>query len=736
MLSAGLNKLLIGVIREVKKRGHEYITVEHLIFAALFDGTACNILRACGADISRLKVELDAFLTSEFARTPAGVQEEPVQTLAFQRVMQSMLMHIQSAGKAEADQGDLLASLFEEESSYGVYLMRMQGIERLNVLETISHGAESDFATAKPQGDRVNERRTNLDQFAAELVAQAKNGLIDALVGRTNELSRTMQVLCRRKKNNPILVGDPGVGKTAIAEGLALKIAQGKVPQILQNAAVYALDMGALVAGTKYRGDFEKRLKGVIEELKEKPNAILFIDEIHTIVGAGATSGGAMDASNILKPALSSGKLRCIGATTHGEYRNHFEKDRALSRRFQKIDVSEPSAEETVAILRGLKERYETHHGIRYSDAVLEAAVNLSSQHINDRFLPDKAIDVIDEVGASFHLLGGKKRTQATVKDVEMVVSRIAGVPLKISSLDERSHLKSLEIDLKHTVFGQDEALEKLSKAIKRSYAGLAQPDRPMGAFLFAGPTGVGKTEAAKQLAALLGVHFERFDMSEYMEKHAVSRLVGAPPGYVGFEQGGLLTEAVRKHPHAVLLLDEVEKAHADLLNILLQVMDSASLTDNNGAKADFRHIIIIMTSNLGANEAGVMGFGNSAVNRTNEAIERFFAPEFRNRLDSIIYFSPLSHETMLFVVDKFAAQLAAQLEARNVVITLSDGAKEFLARKGFDPQMGARPLGLLIQEAIKDKIADELLFGKLEKGGTVLVDTDGDELNFVFGKN
>ncbi len=738
MLSKGLNKLLISAIREVKRRHHEYITVEHLIYATLFDAAACQILKACGADLVRLKLDLDGYLNQEMQSAPPGFAGEPVQTLAFQRVMQSMLIHVQSAGKAQADQGDLLAAVFEEEGSYGVYLMRKQGIERLSVLEVISHelevptGDRPSGESAEPQ--KEEKPKTYLEQFTTELVAEAAKGRIDPIIGRAVELERTAQVLCRRKKNNPILVGDPGVGKTAIAEGLALRIAQERVPDVLIDSPIYALDMGALIAGTKYRGDFEKRLKGIMTELDEKPEAILFIDEIHTLVGAGASGGGSMDASNILKPALASGKLRCIGATTHAEYRNHFEKDRALSRRFQKIEVSEPSVEESFLILKGLKDKYEEHHRVKYHESALQAAVELSARHINDRFLPDKAIDVIDEVGASFHLLPhSKKRKSVTVADVERIVSRIAGVPIKAASHDERAKMQSLELDLKHVIFGQDEALRLVAKSIKRAYAGLSHPTHPMGSFLFTGPTGVGKTEVARQLSRLLGVHFERFDMSEYMEKHAVSRLVGAPPGYVGYEQGGLLTETVRKHPHAVLLLDEIEKAHPDLLNVLLQVMDSATLTDNNGAKADFRHVVIIMTSNLGAQEAGVMGFANQAVNPSHGAIERFFAPEFRNRLDAIVPFAPLSRESMIHVVDKFIQELGDQLAERQVQIALSKEAKAWLAEHGYDSKMGARPLGLLIQEKIKDAIADEMLFGKLAKGGRVRVGLKEDTLSFSY---
>ncbi|GHV03482.1 ATP-dependent Clp protease ATP-binding subunit ClpA [Campylobacterota bacterium] len=737
MIGKELNQLLIGAIREVKKRRHEYITVDHLVFALLFDRTASSILRSCGADIAKLKIDLDIYLTREIETQPLERLGEPSQTLSFQRVIQSMLMHTESAGKTQADQGDLLASIFEDERCYGVYLMRSQGIERLTVLEVISHAMdkidENDAASAATTAPKQeNAPRTYLEQFSSPLVAEAKAGKLDRVIGRENELNRVMQVLCRRKKNNPILVGDPGVGKTAVAEGLALLIAADRVPELLKNREIYALDMGALVAGTKYRGDFEKRLKGVIDELLAQPGAILLIDEIHTIVGAGAVGGGSLDAGNILKPALASGKLRCIGATTHAEYRSHFEKDRALSRRFQKIDVPEPSVEDTTKILRGLKAKYEDHHGVKYPDSVLKAISELSAKHINDRFLPDKAIDVVDEIGASFHLLG-KKRRQASIEDAEAIVSKIAGVPLKPSSKDERSRLKSLELDLKNVVFGQDKAIEALARAIKRSYAGLSHPNRPSGAFLFTGPTGVGKTEVSKQLASVLGVHFERFDMSEYMEKHAVSRLVGAPPGYVGFEQGGLLTETIRKHPHTVLLLDEIEKAHPDLLNILLQVMDNASLTDNNGAKADFRHTIIVMTSNLGATEAGVVGFGSGSADRVSEAVNGFFAPEFRNRLDAIVSFAPLSHETMLFVVEKFIGELSVQLDERKVALEVGVEAKQYLAENGYDKKMGARPLGLLIQTAIKDKIADELLFGQLANGGKVVVGLDNGELSFAF---
>ncbi|MDR0665290.1 MAG: ATP-dependent Clp protease ATP-binding subunit ClpA [Helicobacteraceae bacterium] len=731
MISRSLNKVIVAAIREAKRRRHEFITVDHLSYAALFDPTTQKILERCGADVGSLKIGLDAYLSREIEIAPEGA--EPTQTVAAQKVMQTMLMHVEGAGRTEADQGDLLASIFEDGNSYGVYLMRLQGIERINILEEISQIETSEENKSQTQYE-PNKAKTYLEQFCVELVALAKKGAIDPIVGRADEMTRSLQTLCRRKKNNPILTGEPGVGKTAIAEGLAMLIAENKAPKMLEGSRIYALDMGALVAGTKYRGDFEKRLKGVIDELSSKEGVILFIDEIHTLVGAGSASGGALDAGNILKPALAGGKLRCIGATTHNEYRQFFEKDRALSRRFQKIVVNEPSAEESVRILRGLKSKYEAYHGVRYSDAVLRSAVELSAKYVNDRFLPDKALDVIDEVGASFHLLKeSKKRTQVGIADIERVVSKMIGAPIKAGADDDLDRLRALELDLKHRVFGQDSAIEQLVKAIKRSYAGLGSPTRPIGSFLFTGPTGVGKTETAKQLAESLGVHFARFDMSEYMEKHSVSRLVGAPPGYVGFDQGGALVECARKHPRSVILLDEIEKAHPDLINILLQVMDAAKLTDNNGAEADFRHTVLIMTSNLGAREAGVVGFGNNAVNRTEEAIGAFFSPEFRNRLDAIAHFAPLSQETMSFVVDKFIGELASQLAERKIAIDLSAEAREYLAKNGYDKDMGARPLGLLIQAKIKDKIADEALFGKLAKGGKAVVRLKADELEFDF---
>jgi len=740
MLNKSLNKLLVNTIREVKKRKHEYITVEHLIYASLFDEVISQILNELGANLAKLKIDLDAYLSKEMEQMPAGVIAEPVQTKAFQRVMQSMLYHVQNSAKGEADQGDLLASLFEEGESYGVFLLREQGIERVDVLEIISHGGildgGSDGAQGEQEAGESSEERNEslLDQFTQELVAEAEAGNIDPIVGRGHELDRTVQILCRRKKNNPILVGEPGVGKTAVAEGLARLIAEGSVPELLKGAKVYALEMGTLIAGTKYRGDFEKRLKGLIKELQKLPKAILFIDEIHTLVGAGSSGGGAMDASNILKPALASGKLRCIGATTFSEYRNYFEKDRALTRRFQKIDVHEASVADTIKILKGLKEKYEEHHGVKYSLTALEAAAELADRYINERFLPDKAIDVIDEVGASFHLLpNSKKRKNVTKHDIEKVVSQIAHIPARTTSTDDREQLRALSLDMKRRVFGQDRVIDVLTQAIKRAKAGLGNPRRPMGSFLFAGPTGVGKTEVARQLASCLAIHFERFDMSEYMEKHAVSRLIGSPPGYVGFEQGGLLTEAIRKHPHTVLLLDEIEKAHPDLLNILLQVMDNATLTDNNGTQADFRNVVIIMTSNVGATESNVMGFASESNNKREGAVKNYFTPEFRNRLDSIIQFAPLAREVMVDIVHKFVDEIESQLAEKEVVISLKDGAAEYLAKEGYSSEYGARPLGLLIQEKLKDPITDELLFGALIKGGEVIVDFDGEQLTFDY---
>jgi ATP-dependent Clp protease ATP-binding subunit ClpA len=732
MFGQSLNRLLVATIREVKRRNHEYITVEHLIYAGLFDPIISSILKECGANVSHLKVDLDSYLSEEYEPLPAGIITEPVQTQAFQRVIQSMIAHVQTSGKLHADEGDLLAALFEEDMSYGIYLLKKQGVQRVDILEVISHTDLENLEYEKPAQKSKSKGKSYLEEYAKELVGMAKNQEIDQIIGRESELTRMIQILCRRKKNNPILIGEPGVGKTAIVEGLALKIANNEVPQILQDSKIYALELGSLVAGTKYRGDFEKRLKGIIKEIKKNPKYILFIDEIHTLVGAGAGSNGAMDASNILKPALASGKLKCIGASTFEEYRNHFEKDKALNRRFQKIDVEEPSNEEAFKILKGIISKYENHHGVKYSNAVLKEAVELSSKYITDRFLPDSAIDVIDEVGASFHQLS-KPKLNVTKADIQKTISLIAKVPIQTSSMDERMKLKALELDLRHVVFGQDEAIKTLSRAIKRAKAGLSSPNKPLGAFLFSGPTGVGKTEVSKQLAKTLGIHFERFDMSEYMEKHSVSRLIGAPPGYVGFEQAGLLSETIKKFPHTVLLLDEIEKAHEDILNILLQIMDNAVLTDNYGKKINFKNVILIMTSNVGANESNVMGFNSNQQNRSDEAVKNYFSPEFRNRLDAVIHFKPLSIESMQMIVDKFIDEIKIQLEEKKIEIFITKEAKKFLAKEGYSSEFGARPLNRLLQEKLKDPISDEILFGKLSKGGEVSVDFKDNRLKLTF---
>ncbi|UCZ57771.1 ATP-dependent Clp protease ATP-binding subunit ClpA [Desulfurispirillum indicum] len=734
MISKALNQVLSAAFQDAKERGHEYLTLDHLLYVLLDDTTVSQVIRECNGNLEILKNQLNEFLGT-LECLPEGTREDPVQTVAFQRVVQRVIIHIQSAGKEFADTTDLLAAMFMENHSMGIYYLRSQGIERVDVLEVISHGLavqEERPVDESRHDEGVTDEKTAdgskhsmLEKYTRELVQAARDGQIDPIVGRERELHRTMQILCRRKKNNPILIGEPGVGKTAIAEGLALKIAESTVPAPLKDARVYLLDMGGLLAGTRYRGDFEKRLKAIVAELqKDAANSILFIDEIHTIVGAGSTGGGSMDASNILKPALASGKLRCIGATTFSEYRNNFKKDTALSRRFQNVDVGEPSIEEAVAILRGLKSHYEAHHGVQYNRTALRACVELSSRYITERFLPDKAIDLMDETGAAFRMLSGSRRRKTvTVSDVEKVVATMAKIPEKTATLSEKQRLRTLEEDMLRRIFGQDNAIRQLSRSIKRSRAGLGNPRKPMGSFLFTGPTGVGKTEVSRQLAELLGVHFQRFDMSEYMEKHAVARLIGSPPGYVGFEQGGLLTETIRRHPHCVLLLDEVEKAHQDIMNILLQVMDHATLTDNTGATADFRNVILIMTSNCGVTEPASLGFGSSLQPRAADAVERFFSPEFRNRLDAMISFAPLDQSVMRRIVDKFIAELSIQLEEKNVSIAISEKAADFLARKGYSPKFGARPLANLIQQEIHDPLAEEILFGQLEKGGIVQVD-------------
>ncbi len=728
MISNQLNSIFKEAVKFAKRHRHEYLTVEHVFLALLDSEDGSRILKEAGADVVLLKKKLIQHLENTLKPLPENVVREPFETVALSRVIENMIRHIQSAEKKEATVGDLLAALFDEEHSYSVYLLKEQGISKLDILEVIAHQPEP-ATTTKPnqKGDE-----SYLAKFTVDLLKEAKEGKIDPVIGREKEIERVMQILCRRKKNNPLLVGEPGVGKTAIAEGLALKIAQGEVPEILEGSKLYSLDMGALLAGTKYRGDFEKRLKGVIEELKAIPNAILFIDEIHTIVGAGATQGGSMDASNMLKPALASGAIKCIGATTYSEFRNFLEKDRALSRRFAKVDVKEPDLETTFKILKGLKDKYEKHHNVKYNISALRSAVELSDKYINDRQLPDKAIDLIDEVGASFHLLK-KKRSVVTVNDIEDTIAKMVGLPPQRVTSDDLEILQNLEERLKEKVLGQDEAIDHIAMAIKRSRAGLNPPNKPIGSFLFVGPTGVGKTELAKELARTLGVHFERFDMSEYMEKHSVSRLIGAPPGYVGYEEGGLLTEAIRKHPYTVLLLDEIEKAHPDLINILLQVMDNASLTDNNGNVADFKHVILIMTSNVGATEANVMGFKKESVSKFDEALKQYFTPEFRNRLDAIIRFKPLSLDIVEGIVDKFIDELNAQLDNKGITLSLTKAAKRYLAKKGYSEELGARPLARVISEEIKTPLTNEILFGKLKFGGRVIVDAGEKALRFQF---
>lgn len=736
MISKEVEVLIATAIKEARARRHEFFTLEHILYAFLLDPAGRKILYHCGVDLDLLKENLEDFFRRKMEPLPQGVVKEPMQTLSVQRVLQRAISHAQSAEKREIEAGDILAAMFYEEHSHAVYFLKLQGVTRLDVLNYISHGIskigayEDEEPPETITGRKPGKRRSALEAFTVNLIEKAARGLIDPLIGREQEILRTLQILSRRTKNNPIFVGDPGVGKTAIAEGLALKIYRKEVPESFHNVEIYALDMGALLAGTKFRGDFEARLKAVINELKQKRGAILFIDEIHTVVGAGATSGGSLDASNILKPVLASGMIRCIGSTTYEEYKNHFEKDRALSRRFQKIEITEPTQEETYKILKGLKSYYEKHHGVKYSDSALRAAVELSSRYITERYLPDKAIDVIDEAGASLKLKEDRRlRRIVGVKDIETVVARMARIPARTVTASDQQRLMNLEAELKKVVFGQDEAIENLVKAIKRARAGLGIPDKPVGSFLLIGPTGVGKTEVAKQLARVLGIHFLRFDMSEYMEKHTVARLIGAPPGYIGFDQGGLLTDAIRKHPHCVLLLDEIEKAHPDVFNILLQVMDYATLTDNNGRKADFRNVILLMTSNAGAREMATSSIGFSTKAEQTEkakkgikAVEQLFSPEFRNRLDAIIAFNALDQSVMEMIVDKFINEMTEQLSERNVTISLSTGARKWLAEKGYDPSFGARPLGRVIQTEIKDVLADEILFGSLRDGGHVTI--------------
>ncbi len=751
MLSKTLEKALIRAIREAKNHNHEYVTVEHLLYGLLHDELTSFIISECGGSTDTLKEKLEQYFAAEIPKLSSTGSAEPAQTIAFNRVLQRAVAHVQSCGKQEVDSGDVLVSIFAETESHAVYFLSSVGVGRMAVVNFISHelpeGLQKEPLPRPPEGPDTREQvaaEKSLKDFTVNLAQLAAEGRLDPLIGRELEIGRIMQVLCRRKKNNPLLVGEPGVGKTAMAEGLALRIHEDKVaraegrratvPDLLQDVEIHLLDMGGLVAGTKYRGDFEKRLKGVIQAIENKDNAILFIDEIHTIVGAGATSGGSMDASNLLKPALQSGLLRCIGSTTYEEYKNQIEKDRALSRRFQKIDIEEPSVDDTCLILKGLRGKYEKHHQVRYSKGAVRAMAELADRYINERFLPDKAIDVMDEVGSMFRL-EGRKGAMVRVVDVEKVVSKIARIPAKTTTTSDIGSLKELGTGLRQVVFGQDEAIDAVVAAVKRSRAGLGNPDSPTGSFIFAGPTGVGKTEVARQLARVLNVHFERFDMSEYMEKHAVSRLIGSPPGYVGFDQGGLLTEAIRKHPHTVLLLDEIEKAHPDIYSILLQVMDHSTLTDNSGRKADFRNVILIMTTNAGARELTTrsIGFVTGKKGRDQSAINRVFAPEFRNRLDAIVTFRALNHEAMENVVDKLIRELEGQLAEKRVSIKLSAAAKSWLAEKGYDPDFGARPLRRLIMAEIGDVLTEQILFGELTRGGEARVDLDDGRLHFIY---
>ncbi|MBI3478987.1 MAG: ATP-dependent Clp protease ATP-binding subunit ClpA [Nitrosomonadales bacterium] len=731
---------------EARQKRHEFITVEHLLLTMLDNASAAQVLRACGVDIEELRQVVSDFITTHTPITPGGHEVDTQPTVGFQRVIQRAILHVQSTNKKEVTGANILVALFGEKDSHAVYFLTQRNVTRLDVVNYIAHGIDKALPStpAKPQNEPESESEQNtgsaLKSYAQDLNIQALAGKIDPLIGREIELERVIQTLCRRRKNNPLLVGEAGVGKTAIAEGLARRIIENNVPEILKDAHVYSLDMGSLLAGTKYRGDFEQRLKALLKELSDAPNAILFIDEIHTMIGAGAASGGTMDASNLLKPALSNGLLKCIGATTYQEYRGIFEKDHALSRRFQKVDVPEPSVEQTIEILKGLKPRFEEHHNVKFSAAAITSAAELSARFINDRHLPDKAIDVLDEAGAAQRILPKSRQKKVIGKhEIEEIIAKIARIPPRTVSSDDRNTLKTLDRDLKAVVFGQNKAIEALATAIKMSRSGLGNPQKPIGSFLFSGPTGVGKTEVARQLAYSMGMPLHRFDMSEYMERHAVSRLIGAPPGYVGFDQGGLLTEAISKQPHAVLLLDEIEKAHPDIFNILLQVMDHGTLTDNNGRKADFRNVVIIMTTNAGAEALNKshIGFTQSSVSGDEMAeIKRTFTPEFRNRLDAVISFAPLDHEVILRVVDKFLMQLEEQLHEKKVEVVFTDALKDHLADNGFDPLMGARPMARLIQDTIRSALADELLFGKLANGGKVTVDVDVDKkVRLVFAE-
>jgi len=734
VLSSELEICLNEAFQGAREARHEFMTVEHLLLAIIDTPKVREILRACGADATRLRSELKEFVDQTTPRLKQDDDREVQPTLGFQRVLQRAVFHVQSSGKKEVAVANVLVAIFSEKHSHAAYLLGLQEISRLDVVNFISHGLSksedaprsAEETPAQTESERDAEGASALEKFATNLNKLAQEGRIDPLIGRALEIERTVEILCRRRKNNPLYVGEAGVGKTALVEGLARMIVEGKVPDVLADSTVYSLDLGSLIAGTKYRGDFEKRLKGVLAEIKKQPGAILFIDEIHTVIGAGAASGGVMDASNLIKPALANGELRCIGSTTYQEYRGIFEKDHALTRRFQKIDVVEPTVPETIEILHGLRARFEEHHGVKYADEALKAAAELSARHINDRHLPDKAIDVIDEAGARQRLKPIDQRSEfVTVEQIEDVVARIARIPPKTVSSNDRDVLKNLERNLKLVIYGQDKAIDTLSSSIKMARSGLGDQRKPVGSFLFAGPTGVGKTEVTRQLALTLGVELVRFDMSEYMERHTVSRLIGAPPGYVGFDQGGLLTEAITKHPHCVLLLDEIEKAHPDVFNLLLQVMDHGTLTDNNGRKADFRHVVIVMTTNAGAadmNRASVGFVTQDHASDGMEAIKRMFAPEFRNRLDAVVQFAPLDERTIQRVVDKLLVEVETQLETKGVQLHIDDDARAWIARRGYDPKMGARPMARIIQEFIKRPLAEELLFGSLEHGGHAFV--------------
>jgi ATP-dependent Clp protease ATP-binding subunit ClpA len=746
-----LEKTLHSALQNATDRKHEYATLEHLLLALVDDPEASEVMTACGVELGELGNVVRQYLDQEYQSLKTEDEADPQPTAGFQRVIQRAILHVQSSGKDTVTGANVLVALFSERDSYAVYFLQQQDMSRLDAVSYISHGigkggrqvenrppsgAEEPEAKADEKPEKGgNKKESALDQFTVNLNKKALDGKVDPLIGRGPEVDRTIQILCRRSKNNPLYVGDPGVGKTAIAEGLARKIVEGDVPEVLEDAVIYSLDMGALLAGTRYRGDFEERLKQVVTELEKMPDAVLFIDEIHTVIGAGATSGGAMDASNLLKPALSSGAIRCIGSTTYKEFRNHFEKDRALLRRFQKIDVNEPSVEDTIKILRGLRTAFEDHHKVKYTPDAIKTAVEMSARYINDRKLPDKAIDVIDEVGAMQMLVPpSKRKKKITSREIEQVIATMARIPPKSVSKDDKAALASLEKDLKRVVYGQDKAIEVLSTAMKLSRAGLRDADKPIGSFLFSGPTGVGKTEVARQLAEIMGIELKRFDMSEYMERHSVSRLIGAPPGYVGYDQGGLLTDAIDQHPHCVLLLDEIEKAHPDLFNILLQVMDHGKLTDHHGKTVDFRNVILIMTTNAGAADAARQGIGFGAgakVEASEEAVKKMFTPEFRNRLDAIVPFDYLGQETVSRVVDKFILQLELQLADQNVHIQFDSDARGWLAKRGYDKLMGARPMARLIQDKVKQPLAEELLFGKLNSGGEVHVSLKDDKLAF-----